>query len=68
MILIFILIEEKGDTDTDTFHIEKSILIRYFPAHEFQYWYDTDMILFSKSIGQLHPTTPLSDNSLIYEA
>ena len=47
MILNLILIYEKGDTDTDTdtFHLEKSILIliRYFPVHEFRYWYDTDL-------------------------
>ena len=36
MVIIFILIEEKGDTDTnsDTFHIEK--LIQFFPVQEFR--------------------------------
>ena len=36
MVLIFILMEEKGDTDTDSdiFHNEK--LIQYFPVQEFR--------------------------------
>ena len=62
MLQIFILIEEKGDTDTnsDTFHIEK--LIQFFPVQEFRkipiryfsqkvsdfrYWYDSIEDLFS---------------------
>ena len=59
IMLTLILVEEKGDADTETdtdtytFLFEKiiPILIRYFPAHEFQYGYNTGTILLSKSIG-----------------